>query len=132
MSSDSSTPPGSESGPSEAYEVSIVLPCLNEAETVGTCVTKALQTLDRLKVRGEVVVVDNGSTDDSREIAESCGARVVREEQRGYGSALMRGIEEAHAPFLIMADADDSYDLTDLERFIEALRGGKSAVPVPQ
>jgi len=114
--------------PTEGCEVSVVLPCLNEAETVGTCVTKAVETLHKLNVRGEVVVVDNGSTDGSREIAERCGARVVREERRGYGSALMRGAEEARAPFIIMADADDSYDLTDLERFIAGLRSGADVV----
>lgn len=104
------------------YEVSILLPCLNEAETVGPCVTAAVETLQRLGVRGEVIVIDNGSTDDSVAIASRCGARVVHEERRGYGSALMRGAEEAQARFLIMADADQSYDLTDLERFIAGLR----------
>jgi glycosyltransferase involved in cell wall biosynthesis len=109
-------------------EVSVVLPCLDEAETVGTCVTKAIETLRRLNVCGEVVVVDNGSTDGSAQIAAQCGARVVREERRGYGSALMRGAEEARGPFIIMADADDSYDLTDLERFIHDLRAGADLV----
>jgi glycosyltransferase involved in cell wall biosynthesis len=109
-------------------EVSVILPCLNEAETVGTCVTKAVTTLRRLGIHGEVIVVDNGSTDGSPDIAEHCGARVVHEARRGYGSALMRGAEEARARFIIMADADDSYDLTDLERFIERLRGGADVV----
>jgi glycosyltransferase involved in cell wall biosynthesis len=105
-------------------EVSVVLPCLNEAATVGTCVEKALQTFRRMGVAGEVVVVDNGSTDGSAGIASSRGARVVSEPSTGYGSALMAGIEAARAPFVIMADADDSYDLTDLEPFVEALRNG--------
>ncbi|MFI5397552.1 MAG: glycosyltransferase family 2 protein [Candidatus Binatia bacterium] len=112
----------------QGYEVSVILPCLNEAETVGTCVTKAVATLRRLGLRGEVVVVDNGSTDGSQDVAQRCGARVVREARRGYGSALMRGAEEARAPFIIMADADDSYDLTDLERFIQQLRQGADMV----
>ena len=112
----------------EEHEVSVILPCLNEAETVGRCVTKAMTTLRRLGVHGEVIVIDNGSTDGSPEIAERCGARVVHEARRGYGSALMRGAEEARAPFIIMADADDSYDLTDLERFIERLRAGADVV----
>jgi glycosyltransferase involved in cell wall biosynthesis len=110
------------------YDVSVILPCLNEAETVGTCVTKAVDTLRRLGVQGEVIVVDNGSTDGSQEIAGQRGARVVHEPRRGYGSALMRGADESRAPFIIMADADDSYDLTDLERFIGALRGGADLV----
>jgi glycosyltransferase involved in cell wall biosynthesis len=110
------------------FEVSIVLPCLNEALTVGTCVTKAVTTLRRLGIRGEVIVVDNGSDDGSAEIAERCGARVVDEPRRGYGSALMRGAETARSPYVIVADADDSYDLTDLERFIAGLRGGADLV----
>jgi glycosyltransferase involved in cell wall biosynthesis len=109
-------------------EVSVILPCLNEAETVGTCVRKAMETLRRLGVRGEVVVIDNGSIDGSAEIAERNGARVVHESRKGYGSALMRGAEEARAPYIIMADADDSYDLTDLERFIDRLRAGADLV----
>jgi len=109
-------------------EVSVILPCLDEAETLEACVTKAVATLARLGLRGEVVVVDNGSSDGSQAIATRCGARVVQETRRGYGSALMRGAEEARAPFIIMADADDSYDLTDLERFVTGLRGGADLV----
>jgi len=112
----------------DTYEVSVILPCLNEAQTVGTCVTKALETLRRLGVHGEVIVIDNGSTDASAEIAERCGARVVQEARRGYGHALMCGAEAARAPFIIMADADDSYDLTDLARFINELRAGTDLV----
>ena len=109
-------------------QVSVILPCLNEAETIAACVTKAVDTLRRLGLSGEVVVVDNGSTDGSPEIATRCGARVVHETRRGYGSALMRGAEEARAPFIIMADADDSYDLTDLERFVRGLQAGNDLV----
>src|SRR5262249_28675272 len=105
-------------------EVSIVMPCLNEAETVGVCVIKAIQTLRELHVSGEVIVVDNGFSDESGEIAQAAGARVVVELARGYGCALRRGIVESRGDFVIMADADDSYDLCDLERFIEGLRSG--------
>ncbi len=119
---------GAVGGERENIEVSVVLPCLNEAETLEVCVHKALSTLERLGVAGEVVVVDNGSTDGSQEIARRCGARVVAESRPGYGSALMRGAEEARGNFIIMADADDSYDLTDLERYIQALREGNELV----
>src|SRR5499427_5124137 len=112
----------------QGLQVSVVLPCLNEAETMEVCVGKAVRTLRELGLRGEVVVVDNGSTDGSPEIAQRCGARVVHETRRGYGSALMRGAEEARAPFIIMADADDSYDLTDLERFVRGLQAGNDLV----
>ncbi len=112
----------------DAIEVSVILPCLNEAETLATCVTKARTTLERLGIAGEVVVIDNGSTDGSQAIATDCGARVVDETRRGYGSALMRGAEEARGRFIIMADADDSYDLTDLQRFIDEMRGGAEMV----
>lgn len=110
------------------YEVSVILPCLDEAETVAICIKKALETFRHLGLRGEVLVIDNGSTDGSPEIAEGAGARVVHESRRGYGSALMRGAEEARAPFIIMADADDSYDLTDLARFVDGLRAGADLV----
>ncbi|HXN86412.1 MAG TPA: glycosyltransferase family 2 protein [Candidatus Binataceae bacterium] len=105
-------------------EVSIVMPCLDESETVGTCVTKALATLKQLRISGEVLVVDNGSSDGSAEIARRAGARVVTESRRGYGNALQRGVAEAKAPFIIMADADDSYDLSELGGFVNDLRSG--------
>jgi glycosyltransferase involved in cell wall biosynthesis len=124
----SPSPSTASTAPDAPYEVAVILPCLNEAETVGTCVRKAVTTLQRLGVRGEVIVIDNGSTDGSPDIATREGARVVHETRKGYGSALMRGAEEAQGPFIIMADADDSYDLTDLERFIQGLRGGADMV----
>lgn len=109
-------------------EVSVVLPCLNEAETLAVCVRKALKSLAELGVAGEVVVSDNGSTDGSQLIAEQNGARVVHAPIRGYGGALMAGIEAARGRYVIMADADDSYDLTQLGPFIDRLREGHDLV----
>jgi hypothetical protein len=109
-------------------EVSVVLPCLNEAETLAVCVRKALGSLEALGVNGEVIVSDNGSTDGSQEIAVSNGARVVPAPIRGYGGALMAGIDAARGRYVIMADSDDSYDLSHLGPFIEKLREGHDVV----
>lgn len=112
----------------EVLELTIVLPCLNEAETLETCVRKARQSLERLGVRGEVVVADNGSTDGSQDIARANGARVVDVPRRGYGAALMAGIEAAEGEYVLMADADDSYALDDIEGFLVELRKGADLV----
>jgi glycosyltransferase involved in cell wall biosynthesis len=104
------------------------MPCLNEERTVGRCVEKALRTLQELGIRGEVVVADNGSTDGSIELAERAGARVVRQTLKGYGNALRKGFAEARGRYVIMGDCDDSYDFTDLGRFVERLRGGADVV----
>jgi glycosyltransferase involved in cell wall biosynthesis len=109
-------------------ELSIVMPCLNEAETVGTCVRKAVDYLARSGVKGEVIVADNGSTDGSRQIAADKGARVVPVQERGYGAALMGGINAARGKFVIMGDCDDSYDFTDLNPFVSKLREGNQLV----
>src|SRR4051794_31355087 len=85
-----------------ALELSVVMPCLNEEKTVGVCVTKAVETMTALGIEGEVVVVDNGSTDRSVEVAEAAGARVVRHHLKGYGNALRRGFEEARGQYVIM------------------------------
>jgi glycosyltransferase involved in cell wall biosynthesis len=107
-----------------APEVSVVIPCLNEADTVGACVEKALGALRDSELAGEVIVADNGSTDGSPAIAERLGARVVPVEARGYGHALMDGIEAARAPLIVMGDADDSYDFRQVPAFVAKLRQG--------
>jgi len=112
----------------EPLELSVVMPCLNEERTAPICIEKALRTMRKLGVRGEVVLVDNGSTDRSVEVAEQAGARVVRHPLRGYGNALRRGFDEARGRFIIMGDCDDSYDFTDLDRFLEPLRRGADLV----
>ncbi|MGY1833224.1 glycosyltransferase family 2 protein [Geodermatophilus sp. SYSU D01180] len=112
----------------EDVELSIVMPCLNEAETLATCVRKALSYLERSGVRGEVVIADNGSTDGSQAIAEAEGARVVPVTEKGYGNALMGGIRAARGRYVVMGDADDSYDFSDLSGFLDELRGGADLV----
>ena len=109
-------------------ELSIVMPCLNEEKTVGICVAKAVDFLKRSGIQGEVLVADNGSTDRSVEIARQHGAVVVRVEQKGYGMALRGGFESARGKTIIMADADDSYDLANLMPFVEKLREGYDLV----
>ncbi len=109
-------------------EVSVVMPCLNEARTVAVCVAKARAALTRLGVRGEVIVADNGSTDGSTELARAHGARVVAVAARGYGSAVRGGIAAARGTYVIMGDADDSYDFGNLEPFIARLRAGDELV----
>jgi glycosyltransferase involved in cell wall biosynthesis len=109
-------------------EVSIVMPCLNEADTVGTCIRKAQAALDAAGIRGEVIVADNGSVDESRDIARSLGARVIDVPAKGYGSALMGGIAAAAGSYVIMGDADDSYDFGEVPKFVEKLREGYDLV----
>jgi glycosyltransferase involved in cell wall biosynthesis len=114
-------------GPDQAggrIELSIVMPCLNEAETLGACIEKATQALRRNGIVGEVVVADNGSSDGSQAIAENHGARVVHVQARGYGSALMGGIGAARGQFVIMGDADDSYDFLESPGILAKLREG--------
>ncbi len=109
-------------------ELSIVMPCLNEARTVGRCVAKAIAYLDAHRIKGEVIVADNGSVDGSQKIAASLGARVVPVASKGYGNALRAGIEAARGRFVIMGDSDDSYDFHDLDPFVAKLREGYQLV----
>src|SRR5829696_247095 len=109
-------------------ELSILMPCLNEAETLATCIKKARKSLDDLNVNGEIIIADNGSTDGSPEIAASLGARVIHVAEKGYGSALVGGIKAARGKYIIMGDADDSYDFTKLGPFLEKLRAGYELV----
>ena len=112
----------------ETIELSIVMPCLNEAETLAICIDKAQGYLRRSGIAGEVIIADNGSTDGSQQIARDHGSRVVDVPVKGYGSALMGGIEAARGTYVIMGDADDSYDFSDLDAFIERLRAGDELV----
>ncbi len=109
-------------------ELSIVIPCLNEAETIGTCIEKASSALRDNGISGEIVVADNGSTDGSQAIARELGARIVIASERGYGSALMAGIAAARGEHVLMGDADDSYDFGEAPRFLEKLREGYDLV----
>lgn len=109
-------------------ELTILMPCLNEALTLRTCIEKALRYLNSTGIEGEVLIADNGSTDGSQSIAQSCGARVVNVPIRGYGAALITGIEAAHGRFVIMGDSDDSYDFECLQPFVDALRQGHQLV----
>lgn len=114
--------------PRPLHELTILMPCLNEARTVARCVAQAREFLARTGIVGEVLVADNGSTDGSREFAIAAGARVVEVPQRGYGAALMAGIAVARGRYVIMGDADESYDFTRLDGFIEKLRAGAGLV----
>jgi glycosyltransferase involved in cell wall biosynthesis len=114
--------------PEDACELTVVMPCLNEAETLAICIEKAKKSLCELGIDGEVLIADNGSTDGSQEIARSLGARVVPVERKGYGNALMRGIAKARGEFVIMGDSDDSYDFSNLGPFVEKLREGYDLV----
>ena len=112
----------------EPLELTILMPCLNEAETLPACIAKAREFLHRSGIAGEVVIADNGSTDGSRDIAQRLGARVVPVPERGYGAALAGGIQAARGRFIIMGDADDSYDFSKLDAFVAALRDGADLV----
>lgn len=113
---------------SSVIEVSIVMPCLNEADTLAVCIRKAQRALSENNLAGEIIVADNGSTDGSQTIAAELGAHVIAVQSKGYGNALMGGIAAARGKFIIMADADDSYDFLEIQRFVEKLRAGHDLV----
>jgi glycosyltransferase involved in cell wall biosynthesis len=112
----------------DELELSVVMPCLNEAETLGICIAKAQSALRDANIAGEIIVADNGSSDGSQSIAESLGARVVAVERKGYGSALMGGIAAARGKYIVMGDADASYDFGDIPLFLNQLRAGYDLV----
>ena len=109
-------------------ELTILMPCLNEEETIGICIEKAMRFLKKNKIKGEVLISDNGSTDNSIKIAKSLGARVVNALEKGYGSALIEGSKKAYGKYVIMGDSDDSYDFLHLEEFVKKLRKGYDLV----
>jgi glycosyltransferase involved in cell wall biosynthesis len=111
-----------------AVELTIVMPCLNEAETLETCIKKAQSFLDSSGISGEIVIGDNGSTDGSIEIARRCGARVINIPIRGYGAALYGAVSSARGKYCVMGDSDDSYDFSDLGAFVKELRAGADLV----
>ena len=113
---------------SSPLELTVVIPCLNEALTLESCVREGLEAMIAASISGEVIVADNGSTDGSQEIALKCGARVVPVSIKGYGYALRGGIEAAHGKYILMGDADGSYDFSHLSRFVERLRAGADLV----
>src|SRR5580704_6991304 len=115
-------------GATQPVDVSVVIPCLNEANSLAICIDKAVSAFRNAGLSGEVVVADNGSNDGSVVIAEQHGARVIHVAERGYGAALRAGIAASRGPYIIMGDADDSYDFTDVPRFVEKLREGFDVV----
>lgn len=120
--------PSAASSDEASFELTVLMPCLNEAQTVAVCIRKAQESLRELNVHGEVLIADNGSTDGSQAIARAEGARVVDVAERGYGAALRSGIEAARGCSVLMADADDSYALDDFGAFLTALRAGADLV----
>lgn len=109
-------------------ELTILMPCLNEAETLAACIRKAQGFLARAGIEGEILIADNGSTDGSVDLARAADARVVAVTERGYGAALAGGIAAARGRYVVMGDADDSYDFSNLDAFVAALRDGADLV----
>jgi hypothetical protein len=112
----------------QTLELTILMPCLNEARTLGVCIGKAMRFLEGTGIRGEILIADNGSTDGSQGIARKLGARVIDVPRRGYGAALIAGIQSARGRYVVMGDSDDSYDFSSLELFVKELRAGADLV----
>src|SRR5262245_53680875 len=113
-----------QSSAGETLAITILMPCLNEADTLCRCIQKAQSSLEKLNLRGEVLIADNGSRDGSVEIAAGLGARVISVTEKGYGNALRAGIDAARGVWILMGDADDSYDFSSIESFVERLSQG--------
>src|SRR3954464_7236391 len=109
---------------SDHVELSVVMPCLNERDTLETCIRKAQRAIGAASITGEIVVADNGSIDGSQDIARVCGARVIHVAARGYGNALRAGIAASRGTYVLMGDADDSYDFGEIPQFYDKLREG--------
>ena len=109
-------------------ELTIIMPCLNEELTLGRCIKKALGFMEKNEIAGEIIIGDNGSTDNSISIAEELGAKVVHVKQKGYGSAILGALAQAEGEYVIMGDSDDSYDFQNLELFVAELRNGTDLV----
>jgi glycosyltransferase involved in cell wall biosynthesis len=120
--------PGGRMSQEDNVELTVLMPCLDESETLEVCIGKALKSIEELSINGEVLISDNGSTDGSQDLARKCGARVVDAPIRGYGGALQAGIADARGKYIIMGDADDSYDFSTLGPFVEKLREGNDLV----
>src|SRR4051812_37158887 len=114
--------------PAEDLAISVVIPCLDEEETIGACVSRSREVLAEQGIQAEVVVVDNGSQDRSAELATAAGARVIAEPRRGYGSACLAGFAAARGRYIVMADADLSYDFCEIPRFVDQLDAGAQLV----
>ena len=105
-------------------DISVVLPCLNESETLSTCIKKANNQIKKLGIKGEIIIADNGSDDGSIEISKKLGARVINVKNKGYGNAVRAGIKNAKGKYILIADADDSYNLNDLPKFYKKIKNG--------
>ena len=112
----------SEDQPEEEIEVSVVMPCLNEEKAIGLCIQKVKKVFTEERIKGEIIVSDNGSTDRSVEIAQSLGARVVHQPERGYGNAYRKGLDAARGTYIVMGDSDNTYDFLDIKRFLDPLK----------